>query len=174
MSSSVQSFWYQIFEVAFLFLELFPTVFPCDRSEPQFFSRKGNWCPVIAQKATDHKSCPKSTSCCSSSREETGQDRLSSGWEQFMNLLLAYFLCWTGKRWHPGVWCHLLSSVTSLQLWPVGRSSSRSRRNPWVCWPMNGAGEREVVSKFRVPFCSEGKQSLVFLYREVGWIVIVG
>lgn len=27
---------------------------------------------------------------------------------------------------------------------------------------------REVVSKFRVSFCSEGKRRLAFLYREVG------
>lgn len=50
MSSSVQSFCYQIFEVAFFFFfwKIFPTVFPCDRSE--FFSRKGNCCALIAQK----------------------------------------------------------------------------------------------------------------------------
>lgn len=28
--------------------------------------------------------------------------------------------------------------------------------------------DREVVSKFRASFCSEGKRRLAFLYREVG------
>lgn len=156
MSSSLESLWYQIFQVAFLFLEMFS-----DRSEPHFSSRKGNWCPVIAQKS--HKCCPKSTS--------SGEEPAKAGWavtEQFMNLLLAcFFLSRLGKEFGVTSWWALGAPCSSAQWGGAGGGGAGIHGcvGPWMGLDI------EVVSKFRVPFW---KQSLAFLCREVGWIVIVG
>lgn len=97
MSSILQSLWYQIFEVAFFFLgRYFPQSFPVTGLSPRFFSRKGNRCPVIAQKpqtTSPAQSPPPAAARPGEKPAKTG----SAVAQQFMNLLLAYFFSRLGK-----------------------------------------------------------------------------
>lgn len=117
-SSGIQSFWYQIFEVAFLG-RYFSQSFPVTGLSPSFSPGKGNWCPLIAQK-------PQTTSPAQSpspAADHPGKKPAKTGPAVHEPALGLVFLQ-AGKRWHPGGWCHLLSTVSSLQLHPVGKSRS--------------------------------------------------